>query len=66
MLSHIDESILSIAAVGAFFVALEVGFRLGLRHCGRGDDGAKQHIEVLRGTSAPLNRSPKRSVERKP
>jgi hypothetical protein len=47
MLSHINEFVLSFVAVGAFFVAIEVGFRLGLRDHPRSDAGAKEHVHAL-------------------
>jgi hypothetical protein len=47
MLSHLNEFVLSVVAVGAFFVAIEVGYRLGLRDHPRSDDGAKEHVHAL-------------------
>lgn len=47
MLSHLNEFVLSFVAVGAFFVAIEVGYRLGLRDHPRSDDGAKEHVQAL-------------------
>ncbi len=46
MLSRVNEFVLSCAAVGVFFIAIEGGFRPGLRH-GRSDDGATEHIKAL-------------------
>jgi hypothetical protein len=46
MLSNVNEFVLSIAAIGVFFAAIEIGFRLGLQH-DRGDEGARDHIRGL-------------------
>jgi hypothetical protein len=47
MLTNINEFVLFFVAVGAFFVAIEAGFRLGLRHRPSSDDGAREHVYAL-------------------
>jgi hypothetical protein len=47
MLSRIDENLLFFAAIVAFLVVIELGFRLGLRHGQLGDDGALDHVKAL-------------------
>jgi hypothetical protein len=49
MLSQINEFVLFFAAMAAFFAAIEVGFRWGVRHSARGDKKAEEHVYRLQG-----------------
>lgn len=47
MLSRINEFVLFFVTFGAFVVAIELGFRLGLRDRAQSDDRAMDHIKAL-------------------
>jgi len=47
MILRIDESVFAVLAVAVFLVAIEVGFRLGLRHRARTDDKDRDHFKTL-------------------
>lgn len=48
MLWQFNEMALLAAVLGGFLVAIEAGFRQGLRHADRSDGFAKAHVESLR------------------
>ncbi|MDM0073940.1 hypothetical protein QTH90_06075 [Variovorax sp. J2P1-59] len=47
MLAGLDEAVLFIVVVVAFFAVLEIAFRLGRRHAHRSDDTSRSHISAL-------------------
>ncbi len=47
MLADTHEFILFLASITLFLLAMETGFRFGLKHTGRNNEGNREHIRVL-------------------